>query len=170
MKSDRLRGCLEVSAIVLLGVAVGAFATSTLLRHTAGPAPEAGAEEGVAAPLPPEIRGRIRVEVRNGSGIPGAAGRMTAFLRDAGFDVVDFGNADGFDEERTTVIDRIGDPAPAREVAAVLRGVPIRTEPDSSLYLDVTVMVGTDLDAVTRPREEDAVGGWRGRLERLRGR
>lgn len=170
MKSERVRGCLEVTAIVVLGVAVGAFATSTLLRHTAGPAPEVAGGDGVPAPLPSEVRGRIRVEVRNGSGIPGAAGRMTAFLREAGFDVVDFGNADGFDHDRTTVIDRIGEPARAREVAAALRGVPIRTEPDSSLYLDVTVMVGTDLEEVTRPREEAVAGGWRGWLDRLPGR
>ena len=170
MNRPRLRGCLEVAAIVVVGAAVGAFATSTLLRHYGGPAGGGEASPGAPAPMPPEARARIRIEVRNGSGVPGAAGRMTEFLRREGFDVVDFGNANRFDHPRTRVVDRIGDPRKAREVAAALQGVPIDVEPDSTLYLDLTVLVGADLEAVTRPREAEPVGGWRGWLDRLPGR
>lgn len=170
MNRQRVRGCLEVAAIVVVGAAVGAFATSTLLRHVGGPAGGREPVPGAPAPMPPEARARIRIEVRNGSGVPGAAGRMTEFLRRQGFDVVDFGNSDRFDHPRTLVVDRIGDPLKAREVAAALQGVPIRVEPDSSLYLDLTVLVGADLEDVIRPPEVEGPGGWRGWLDRLPGR
>lgn len=169
---SRLRGCLETSAVMALALVVGGFLTSTWLAHTGGGGapPDAPAEAGPS--LSAAERGRIRVDVRNGSGIPGAAGRLTEFLREAGFDVVDFGNADRFDHERTMVVDRIGDPRRAREVAAALRGVPIETDPDSSLFLDVTVVIGDDLEEVLARRDsvvESDRGGWRGWLDRIPG-
>lgn len=164
------RGCLETVGIAVFALLLGAFAASTLIRH-ADRSGDSPAVEGVAPSrvMPPEERARIRVEVRNGSGEPGAAGRMTDFLRSAGFDVVDFGNADRFDHERTVVVDRVGDPRRAREVAAALQGVPIRTDPDSSLILDATVLVGADLEEVLArvAEERGRRGGWRRWLDRI---
>lgn len=165
-----VRGCLETTAVLALALVVGGFLTSTWLAHSGGGEPAAGVPEDGPPGFSAEERGRIRVEVRNGSGIAGAAGRTTEFLRDAGFDVVDFGNADRFDHERTVVVDRVGHPRRAREVAAALRGVPIRTDPDSSLFLDVTVVIGEDLEEVLSRRDpEPGAGsrGWRGWLERI---
>lgn len=166
----RFRGCLETAAVMTLALVVGGFLTSTWLAHSGG-----GDEPGeVPAEAPPgfteEERGRIRVEVRNASGIRGAAGRTTEFLRQEGFDVVDFGNADAFGREGTVVVDRIGDPRRAREVAAAMRGVPIESDPDSSLFLDVTVLIGDDLEEVLArrdPEEESGPTGWRAWLERV---
>lgn len=154
-------GCLESAGIAVFALIVGAFAMSTWMRHGASSGEEeAAAPPGEARrPLPPEERARIRVEVLNGSGDPGAAARTTEFLRGRGFDVVDFGNAESFDQRRTVVVDRIGDPRPAREVAGALRGVPIEADPDSSLFLDVTVRLGADwvavLDRAEGGAEED---------------
>lgn len=170
-RRGRGRGCLEIGAIVVFALVLGAFAASTLHQHLDGdgsptrePTPEA------AGPRPSLARARIRVEVRNGSGIGGAAARMTTFLRGQGFDVVDFGNADRMDHGRTHVLDRSGRPALAREVAAALQGVPVQTAPDSTLFLDVTVMIGRDLARVLppeRPPPDEARGGWREWLERV---
>lgn len=168
---DRARGCLETTALMTFALVVGGFVTSTWLRHAerdvATEAPEA-----IAPAFSDAERARIRVEVRNGSGVAGAAGRTTEFLRDRGFDVVDFGNADRFDHERTVVLDRVGDPHKAREVATALRGVPIRSDPDSSLFLDVTVMIGEDFESVVSRAEEEGepeAGGWRRWLDRIPG-
>ena len=92
-------------------------------------------------------------------------------LRRRGFDVVDFGNADRFDHERTVVLDRIGRPEYAREVAATFQGLPIESAPDSGLYLDVTVRIGRDLEEVLERADEEAgeVRGWRGWLKRIPG-
>jgi hypothetical protein len=149
---------------------IGAFSASTVLRHM----DRAGAPEvdpGAADSAPPLSRARIRIEVRNGSGTAGAAERVTELLRRRGFDVVDFGNAERFDHPRTVVLDRIGRPEYAREVAAAFQGLPIESAPDSSLYLDVTVRIGRDLEEVLeRADEEVAEGeGWRGWLSRIPG-
>jgi hypothetical protein len=160
--------------VVVFALLIGAFAMSTWLRHRSGesggvadPAASAGEASG-----PRVDRSRIRVEVRNGSGIGGAAGRITEFLREQGFDVVDFGNADRFDHPRTFVLDRGGGPVGAREVAAALQGVPIQGEapPDSSRYIDITVVVGADLDSVLARRPVSEERGWRRWLDRLPGR
>jgi hypothetical protein len=166
-------GCLETAAIVVFALVLGAFAASTWMRHVGGDdagqrSPPADAADSV--PRPSLERARIRVQVRNGSGIPGAAGQVTEYLREAGFDVVDFGNAEEFDEPRTVVIDRVGARDRALEVAAVLRGVPIRSEVDTSLYLDVTVLVGKDAEALIEGGSAGSrdTPGWRRWLRRLR--
>lgn len=160
-------GCLETAGVAVFAVLLGAFAASTWLHHRrpAGSEEPAPIETLVGNRLSVE-RARIRVEVRNGSGLEGAAGRMTGFLRDRGFDVVDFGNADRFDHPRTFVVDRGGGPRAAREVAAALQGVPIETAGDVSPYLDVTVMVGRDIDDVLTQRATEE-RGWRRWLDKL---
>ncbi len=167
-------GCLETAALVLFALVLGAFAASTWMRHlggeeSAGTQPAAPADSVSPARL--LERGRIRVQVRNGSGIPGAAGEVTEYLRDAGFDVVDFGNAEEFDEPRTVVIDRVGARERALEVAAALRGVPVRSDVDTTLYLDVTVLVGRDAGEILEGASAGSrdTPGWRRWLRRLRG-
>ncbi|CAN5890365.1 hypothetical protein BH20GEM1_BH20GEM1_12720 [soil metagenome] len=165
-------GCLQTAAIVVFALVLGAFAASTWMRHVDGEdgrVPEAAPRDSLAPP--PVERARIRVQVRNASGIPGAAAEVTEYLRDAGFDVVDFGNADEFGRPGTVVIDRLGFPARAREVAAALRGVPIESGIDTTLYLDVTVLVGRaarELLAGAGQGGEERPG-WRRWLRRLRG-
>ncbi|HWV55983.1 MAG TPA: LytR C-terminal domain-containing protein [Longimicrobiales bacterium] len=102
-------------------------------------------------------RTRIRVQVLNGAGRAGLARLATDHLRAAGFDVVYFGNASSFGRDTTVVIDRVGDESVARAVAAAM-GVPVqlRSEPDPTLHLEVTVIVGEDWppDAATRAADE----------------
>ena len=162
-------GCLQVLGIVVFAVFVGGFLASTWLQHQVAE-PSAGSAPADSAAAPAIDRSRVRVDVRNGSGLEGAAGRMTEHLRRQGFDVVDFGNADRFDHPRTYVVDRGGGTLAAREVAAALQGVAIETAPDSSPYLDVTVIVGEDLDRVLTRRPVPEARGWRGWLDRLRRR
>ena len=179
------RGCFETAAIVFFALILGAFAASTFYRHSGALGPTARSEESRGLADPPERsssvvpgRARIRVSVRNGSGIAGAAERMTVHLRREGFDVVDFGNAERFDYPRTIVIDRSGKPAFAREVAATLQGVPIESAPDPTLFLDVTVRIGRDLPRILQEEDGEegkeeggdpggAGRGWRDWLERL---
>lgn len=168
------RGVLEVGAIALFAALVSTFLLSTIARHTGSdPQGGTGLDQNSSESVPAIDRSRIRVEVRNGSGASGAAGKVTAFLRDEGFDVVDYGNADRFDYERTHIIDRVGTSAEAREVATFLPGVPIESRPDSTLFLDVTIVIGHDLESVLmRPGNEASRRGsrWRGWLDRLIGR
>jgi hypothetical protein len=91
------------------------------------------------APAPAE---RVRVEVLNAGGVGGVARTATDQLREAGFDVVQFGNARTFDRDTAVVIDRVGRVDLAEAVAKAL-GIPnVLTEPDPNLFVDVTVLLG----------------------------
>ena len=85
---------------------------------------------------------RVRVEVLNATRTRGLARRATRHLRDRGFDVVAMGNADA-PRDSTVVLDRSGNPEWARLVAEALGGAHIESRPDSSRYLDVTVLLGS---------------------------
>ena len=90
--------------------------------------------------VPPGVR--IKVEVLNATRTAGLARKATMFLRDRGFDVVETGNAS---EKRssTLVLDRSGHP---EWTALVARAMSAKSEkrPDTTRYLDVTVLLGDD--------------------------
>jgi len=92
----------------------------------------------------------IQLEVLNGCGIPGLATKYTSSLRQFGFDVVETGNFDNFDLEKTLIISRTGNMENARRVAQAL-GVPnsqIIREESSDFYLDVTLVLGSDYSSL----------------------
>ncbi len=86
----------------------------------------------------------IRVEVLNGAGKAGLAREAVERLRARGFDVVYFGNASSFGRDSSVVVARTGRLDDAREVAGALGIHAVRSEPDSTLLLEVTVVLGAD--------------------------
>jgi hypothetical protein len=62
-------------------------------------------------------------------------------LRDRGFDVVELGTTSPT-IDTTLVLDRSGHPAWAGTVAEILQPARSLARPDSSRYLDVTVLLG----------------------------
>ena len=85
---------------------------------------------------------RIKVEVFNGTRTKGLARRATLFLRDHGFDVV--GSGTNTEQRAATVVyDRSGHPDWAARVGRAMNA-PVITLPDSSRYLDVTVVLGAN--------------------------
>ena len=92
---------------------------------------------------------RIKVEVLNATKTKGLARKATLYLRERGFDVVGSGNVS---EQRTTsiVYDRSSHPEWARLVARAMNA-PVVERPDSSRYLDVTVLIGADWRAPPLP-------------------
>ena len=93
---------------------------------------------------------RIRVQVLNTTATRGLARRATLYLRDRGFDVVEMGSLAPARDE-TMVLDRSGHPDWARRVAAALGGARVESRPDSSRYLDVTVLLGREWRAPAEP-------------------
>jgi LytR cell envelope-related transcriptional attenuator len=83
---------------------------------------------------------RIKVEILNATKTKGLARRATFFLRDLGFDVVGSGTNP---EQRTSTVvyDRSGHPDWAARVGRAM-DAPVVNQPDSSRYLDVTVVLG----------------------------
>jgi hypothetical protein len=120
---------------------------------------EASGEAPVERPIPAPWA-RVRVEVLNAGGVRGMAATARDELRDAGFDVVHYGNASTFDAERSEVILRAGAENAARDVAQALGIDRLRVEPDSTLLVEVTVLLGSDWeDRETRRARTPEPGG-----------
>lgn len=92
----------------------------------------------------PALPGRVRVEVVNATRTRGLARRATVYLRERGFDVVEIGTS-AEQHDSTVVINRSGNTAYAQLVAKALGGARVEARPDSSRYLDVTVLLGASL-------------------------
>ena len=93
---------------------------------------------------------RIRVEVMNATKTRGLARRATAYLRDRGFDVVAVGTVSE-SRDSTLVLDRSGHPEWAELVARALGNARVESRPDSSRYLDVTVLLGSSWRPPAQP-------------------
>ena len=142
-------------ATFLVMLVAGGLLASGIFQFYAPEAPPAPIE------APPADLGRVRVEIRNAGGRSGMARKATDYLRDLGFDVVYFGNADRFDQQETVVVDRVGRLDKARAVADVLDAATVISEADSTLYLDVTVLLGAEWDlAEPEPENVRALPWW----------
>ena len=133
----------------------------------------------VTADVTANPRERVRVEVLNAGGVPGMARAATGILRDAGFDVVEVGNADTFDRDSSLVLARLGRVDLASMVAEALAIPAYQDEADSTAYVDITVLLGSAWDPATVTERtaglvQDTVAapvpepGWRGVFSRLR--
>ncbi len=125
--------------------------SSLLLRHVPFLKPK---------PKPPAIEpGQIRLEIINASGIDKQGKRATDYLRKIGFDV--YGTKTGKKEiEKTTILDRIDTDMRNAKTTAELLAIRKKTifflpwtkeilpvidcDIDSTLYLEVTVVLGKD--------------------------
>ena len=143
-----MRARLRAAVVALVVLAAGVLLGSALAQRLATGGEGAAVVEEPVGPRPTG-RERVRVEVLNAGGVSGAARAATGHLRDAGFDVVYFGNAERFGRDTSLVLDRVGRLAAARDVADALGIRNVRSLPDSNLYLDVSVWLGTDWRAAT---------------------
>ncbi len=126
---------LLIGALLVAGAAVVAV---FVYRGSPG-SPDEAAEVTEAERAPADVR--VRVEVLNATRIPRLARRATRALRDRGFDVVAIGtHPEQLDS--TLVLDRTGHPDWAARAAAAMQGARVELRPDSSRYLDITVLIG----------------------------
>ena len=131
---------LRVAAVVLLVLVVLAAATWVLHARQVVRGPLASVPMRSDGPrAPADVR--IRVQVLNTTTTRGLARRATRLLRDRGFDVVELGTTTPT-LDTTLVLDRSGHPAWASTVAEILQPARAVARPDSSRYLDVTVLLG----------------------------
>ncbi|MFB6356125.1 MAG: LCP family protein [bacterium] len=88
----------------------------------------------------------ITVEVKNGVGEAGLAGDVRDYLQDyEDIDVVEIGDADKYDYKKTQIIDRSGHPQSAYRIMDVLGLGEFQSKPSESALVDVTIIVGRDL-------------------------
>jgi hypothetical protein len=165
--------------IVLAALAVLTFAAIAVLdirRRLPDPpsvdpmpeSPAAAAPETLAVPKPelvaktgPDSIRRIRIEVLNGCGVSGVAEKVGRYLREAGFDVMTWKNADSFNYPETMVIDRTGNLENARRVANAMG---LRTHIQQIVHdpyriEQVAVIIGRDYDSLRIfPRDRQRQG------------
>lgn len=121
--------------IGVLLVVVGIFATNAFWKQQVTP----------SLPDPQAFR-NIHVEILNGCGKDGIANEVGQKLRDFGFDVMTLGNAENFNFPKTLVIDRVGKPEFAQQVADILgtKNQIQQKTPDPFRMEEVTVIIGRD--------------------------
>lgn len=88
----------------------------------------------------------VQVEVLNGCGVSGIADKITDYLRKNNFDVVQTGNYNSFNMDKSIVIDRTGNKANAEKVAAAL-GIArknIVQQINNEYLLDCSIVIGKD--------------------------
>jgi hypothetical protein len=159
-----MRNWLRAIGLAIVFAALGAFAASLWLelrRETpAAPVSTTGIVDGR----------RIRVEVLNGAGVDRLASRATERLRELGFDVVYYGNADDFGRDTSVAIARLDSLEPARRAADALGLQRVEHLPDRNLYLDVTVILGTDWiepgEEAVEETQGDLLSRWGSRIRR----
>ena len=132
---------LRLAAVMLLVVVVLGAATWVLHARQVVTSPlSAVLPRGDGPRAPADVR--IRVQVLNTTTTRGLARRATRVLRDRGFDVVELGTTSPT-LDTTLVLDRSGHPAWASAIAEILPPARTLARPDSSRYLDVTVLIGS---------------------------
>ncbi|MEX0935378.1 MAG: LytR C-terminal domain-containing protein [Gemmatimonadota bacterium] len=151
--------------VVVLGLVAGGLGLGALLTGDADPGPALSLLDGPTQDADtvhlPSADDRIRVEVLNAGGVPGAAAAARDELRERGFDVVYYGNASSFERDMSIVFDRAGVRDAAGAVARSIGIASVESEPDSGRLVDVTVLLGSDWnpDSQARaPAAEETIG------------
>jgi hypothetical protein len=124
--------------IVLGGVLLVSSGAIARLYLRSGP--RLRASDAMAAHVVP-AGAHVRVEVLNATDTKGLARRAMLVLRSAGFDVVFFGNSTER-ADTTRILDRSGHADWASLAARAMGRSRIEEKPDSSRFLDLTVLVG----------------------------
>lgn len=131
---------LRIAAVLLLVVLVLGGASWVLHARQVVRSPLSSVLPRGTGPRAPEGV-RVRVQVLNTTKTRGLARRATRLLRDRGFDVVEIGTTTPM-LDTTLVLDRSGHAEWSATVAAILEPARAVARPDSSRYLDVTVLIG----------------------------
>lgn len=138
MEQRALKRLVFAGALVAVaGATTWIYASRAWRQRDGGPAPS-----GVQRIVPTDTR--IRVEVLNGTNVRGLARRASLYLRDLGFDVVRYDQDSTTGRTTTLVLDRTSHPDWARLLSDALEGSRVEAQLDTSRYVDITVLLGSD--------------------------
>lgn len=140
--------------LIVISLSVLVFIGSLALKFSQGESapPEASKRTGGQQETTPVS---LRMQVLNGCGVPGIAGRFSKYLVDAGkpdfaIDVIDEKNFGSFKQEQTMLLARKA-AGPVAERLALKLGVPpdlvtYKELEDNFLDIDYSLVVGSDYD------------------------
>ncbi len=159
-KRRDIKGSLINSAIVILSLLLVAFIFSFSNRQN-----QTGIPIEITFPSLPETPKLavaiyeqkpildIEVEILNGCGVPGLAGKISDYLRSQQMDVVRSENADHYNYDQTILILR-NENSDGLKIIAKSFGIDIKDEnrikhiPDDQLNVDITVIIGSDFATI----------------------
>ncbi len=159
-KRRDIKGSLINSAIVILSLLLVAFIFSFSNRQI-----QTGIPIEITFPSLPETPKLavaiyeqkpildIEVEILNGCGVPGLAGKISDYLRSQQMDVVRSENADHYNYDQTILILRNENSDGLKKIAKSF-GIDIDDEtrikhiPDDQLNVDITVIIGSDFATI----------------------
>lgn len=138
--------CLVAGAVILLAT------SGNLKMPSLGAKPTPTATPTVAptaTPVPEEVKKEdLTIQVLNGSGIPGVAGKMKTLLEEQGYTVKDTGNADTYDFEATEIQVKAGKDAVFKLLEADLKeNYTLSSSPatlSEDVPYDVRIIVGKE--------------------------
>lgn len=145
--TTRARWLATGAVVVIVGVAWAIIFTRP---HAAAPVRATALGRLVTKDVAAPPNTRVRVEIINATKTRGLARRATRLLRDRGFDVVTFTTSTTL-QDSTVVLDRTNHLDWARLVGQALGGAQVVARPDTSRYVDVTVVLGTSWRAPPQP-------------------
>jgi hypothetical protein len=140
-RTTRIAKSLLTGLIIVFVFAAGYLSYTFISRGANPPAATAPQEK------PQKI---IQLDVLNGTRTRGVAARCMNYLRTNGFDVVEMKNYKVSNIPHSIVVDRVGNLAAARRVAAALgisdKNVVQQLNPD--YFVDVSVIIGADYSSL----------------------
>ena len=133
-------------AIVCLAIIIFSFMLSSTNRFSSNPRKINLSQSTIVNKIPQHAD--IRMEVLNGSGITGIAGKYTDFFRKKGFDVIYTGNADKMDYPETFVFTNDTTDAKLNPLLKSLKFTKNRIEYNPSLDTHITfkIILGKDCE------------------------
>ena len=139
------RGVRPIHLAMLAAVLVGVLYAGSYFKSAV---PESAAPAAALAVPSSDVE----VQVLNESQVDRGALRLARLLRERGFDVVEIGNGARVGRTETEVIVRGEDMEKGARIARALNCKLLRSDKKPDLLLDVTVLVGQDIDRlVTLP-------------------
>ena len=137
------RSGLVITVIALIVVAGAAGSWWLRSENTASVGISAGAPQLDPRGMAPAGQ-RVRVRVVNTTKSRGLARRASDFVRDLGFDVVDY-DSDSKLQDQTTVVSHTGHRDWAERLARGVKADTIVTRAESTLhYVDLTLLIGSN--------------------------
>lgn len=138
-RRPRRMGRWILLALLVAGAGYYAWRRSAHAAIAEGAAAEPKRSVPLRRVVPESVR--VRVEILNATDTRGLARQAMFALRDAGFDVVSFGTTSER-QDSTLVLDRSGHPEWAALAVKALGEARMESRPDSSRYLDLTILIG----------------------------
>jgi len=94
-----------------------------------------------------------RIVVHNGSTVGNLAAQTGAFLKERGFQIVEFGNAERFDYQTTTIVDFTGKEYTIKYLAQLLNISQSNIQPFTGSYseIDIRLIIGADFQLPAAP-------------------